>query len=232
MERIRITLRPGDRGLDVHARKRAIARALGGGRLARLEGRRQGETPAQAKRRRETFQRSYVGDVKLAQRLAGIPMSGVMGPELDEWLLEHGHFDALALELDRRYAEEWKREHETRLIEPRQGWTSLHPSLWTVYSVGRGRFGLTDLGTYNPASRLPGGGLSDHAVFPAMAIDFGIDPDTGWNHLMGRAFVLWAVGRPEVEYAILGDRIYFGRFSWHRYTAGGHMNHVHVSGNR
>jgi hypothetical protein len=98
--------------------------------------------------------------------------------------------------------------------------------------VGRHRFGLTDLGTYNPASRLPSGAPSDHAVHPAMAFDLGITPATGWANLKARAYVLWAAHQGEVEYVILGDRIYFGATSWRRYTAGGHLNHVHVSGRR
>lgn len=116
------------------------------------------------------------------------------------------------------------------LIKPNQGWSSLHKSLWEAYSNGRRR-GLTDLGTYNPDSRLPSGAPSDHAVLPAYAFDLGIEPDTGWANLKARAYAIWTAGRPEVEYTILGNRIWRGRFKvWGTYYSGGHLNHVHVSG--
>lgn len=118
------------------------------------------------------------------------------------------------------------------LIAPNQGFASLHRSMWRVYSEGRRR-GFTDLGTWNPASRLPSGRPSDHSVYPAYAIDFGIDPDTGWNNLKARMFAIWLVKQPEVEYVILGDRIWTSwRQFWGRYRSGGHMNHIHVSGVR
>lgn len=225
---VRRIVRPGMRGLDVHAAKRAIARLLQDGRLTRLEGRRKGETEEQAERRRETFQPSYVADVKLAQLRAGLPMSGVIGPELEKFLHANGFYDARALELERRYADSLK----PKLVRPRQGWSSLHRSLWEVYSVGRSApYSFSDLGTYNPASRLPSGRPSDHSVHPAVAFDLGIDPDLGWAHELGREYVLRVAREPEVEYVILGDRIVFGR-TIRRYSAGGHLNHIHVSGVR
>jgi hypothetical protein len=120
------------------------------------------------------------------------------------------------------------------LIGPNQGFDSLHRSLHQAFSEGR-RSGFSDLGTYNPDSNLPSGAPSDHAVYPAMAFDLGIEPDTGWKNLPARQFFYSMMGRPEVEYVILGDRI------WSRprasegirpYTSGGHWNHIHVSGNR
>jgi hypothetical protein len=89
--------------------------------------------------------------------------------------------------------------------------------------------GLSDLGTYNPASTLPGGGKSDHAHYPARAFDLGIEPDTGWNNLTARAFFNQMVDHPAVEYVILGDKIWSRSRGLHEYTAGGHLNHLHVS---
>jgi hypothetical protein len=116
-----------------------------------------------------------------------------------------------------------------KLIEPKQGFDSLHPSLRDAYSLGRS-MGLSDLGTFNPDSTLPGGGKSDHAFFPAWAFDLGIEPDTGFANPTGRAFFELMVDRPEVEYVILGDQIWSKSKGLHKYTAGGHLNHVHVSG--
>jgi hypothetical protein len=120
------------------------------------------------------------------------------------------------------------------LVEPNQGYASLHQSLWVPYSRGR-QAGMSDLGTHNPDSNLPSGAPSDHAVYPAMAFDLGIDPDTGWQNDVARTYFYSMMGDPAVEYLILGTKI------WSRprasegirtYTGGGHENHVHVSGNR
>lgn len=114
-------------------------------------------------------------------------------------------------------------------IEPRQGWNSLDPSLRSAFSLGRS-MGLSDLGTYNPASRLPGGGVSDHARSPALAFDLGFTPAIGFAHPIARVFFEAMAGRPEVGYVILGDVIWSRERGRYRYTAGGHNNHVHVSG--
>lgn len=119
-------------------------------------------------------------------------------------------------------------------IEPVQGFKSLHESLWEAYSLGR-RMGLSDLGTYNPASTLPSGGPSDHSVYPARAFDLGIDPDTGWANEIGRAFFMAMVDRPEISYVILGDRIWSAARASEGirpYGYGGHEGHVHTSGRR
>ena len=119
-----------------------------------------------------------------------------------------------------------------KLVEPDQGWSSLDKSLWEPFSICR-LGGLSDLGTYNPASKLPSGAPSDHAVYPAFAFDCGIDPDTGWNNLKARALAVRVVAFPAVEYVILGNRIWSDwRKAWGAYYSGGHMNHMHVSGQR
>lgn len=212
------TLRIGMVGKDVEAHKRGAARALCGGRLAVLM--------AQLPLVRRTFGPFFQVTVKQVQKLAAIPQTGVIGPATHDVLLDH--MDAKALALLAEYAESVR----PKLIEPNQGFGSLRQSLWEAFSIGR-RLGLSDLGTFNPASTLPSGGPSDHAVYPAAAFDLGIDPDTGWDNETARGYVVGIVGRPEIEYVILGSRIWTndGR-GWHAYTGGGHFNHVHVSGRR
>lgn len=145
-------------------------------------------------------------------------------------------FDAVSLDLLQQAAElprpaEPTKPEPGQLIEPNQGFDSLHPSLHEAYSLGR-TMGLSDLGTHNPASTLPGGGKSDHAFFPAWAFDLGVEPDTGFANPVGRAFFEEMVERPGVGYVILGDKIWSRSRGLHAYTAGGHLNHVHVSGIR
>jgi len=145
-------------------------------------------------------------------------------------------FDSVCLDLLHQAAElpapgELPTLKPGHLIEPKQGFDSLHPSLHEAYSLGR-TMGLSDLGTYNPASTLPGGGKSDHAFFPAWAFDLGIEPDTGFANPVARAFFEAMVDRPDVEYVILGDKIWSRSRGLHAYTAGGHLNHVHLSGIR
>lgn len=150
------------------------------------------------------------------------------------------HFDQAALDALWAYFDaygRWKyRRYQppAKLVEPVQGFDSLHRSLWTAYSMCRNAgVQFTDLGTYNPASRLPSGAPSDHAVHPAFAFDIGIEPDTGWNNLKARALAVRVVKLPEVEYVILGSRIWTDwRKVWGAYYGGGHLNHIHVSGDR
>lgn len=170
------------------------------------------------------------GKTKLAKRCAtsaGLPAYGVGGPALETALRDAGAFDAKANQLLDEYAESVK----PKLVEPTQGFESLHQSLWQAYTIGR-NMGLDDLGTFNPDSRLPSGKPSDHAVYPAYAFDLGFDPDIGQAHPAAHAFYEKMKGRPEVEYVILGNRIYVRGQGERPYTAGGHFNHVHVSGNR
>lgn len=171
------------------------------------------------------------GKTRLAKRCAakaGLPQYGVMGPGLERALRDAGAFDLKANQLLDQYAD----SVQPKLVAPLQGFDSLTRSLWQAYTLGRNA-GLTDLGTHNPASTLPGGGPSDHSVYPAYAFDLGFSPQTGWANLQARAVALKLAGRPEVEYVILGDRIWTddGR-GWHAYTAGNHANHIHCSGHR
>jgi len=112
------------------------------------------------------------------------------------------------------------------LIKPRQGFGSLRSDGHAAYALGR-RLGLSDLGTYNPASTLPGGGKSDHAYSPARAFDLGLTK-TGTRE-RARWFFRRMIDRTEVEYVIFEDKIWSRTQGLHAYTAGGHATHVHVS---
>lgn len=113
------------------------------------------------------------------------------------------------------------------MVEPNQGWNSLSKYLWDEYSLGRSKYGLSDLGTYNPASRLPSGGPSDHAHYPADAFDLGFSPYPNKN---AYEFFKEMEGDPEIEYVIYGSLIWSRSRGLHKYSYGGHYNHVHTSG--
>jgi hypothetical protein len=163
----------------------------------------------------------FLTKVKRFQKDNGVSQSGVIGPIT--WGKLEPYLDSRAKDL--------LTPSVVKLVEPKQGFSSLDKSLWQAYSIGR-NMGLTDLGTYNPASTLPGGGPSDHSVFPAFAFDLGFSPQTGYGNFTARKFFLAMVGRKEVEYVILGNKIWSKSRGLHDYTAGNHDNHVHVSGVR
>jgi hypothetical protein len=181
----------------------------------------------QTQERRRTWNTQHQDWLKKYERKLGEPFSvdGVYGRGVHEEL--EPHFDSLAAKL----MADW-RPPPPPLIEPEQGFHRLHESLWDIYSVGR-RMDLFDLGCWNPRSTLPSGAKSDHAVYPAFAFDLGFDPDIGFEHDIARAFFYIALKRVAVEYVILGNRIGFRRTGTVQfYGSGGHLNHVHVSGNR
>lgn len=220
------TLRVGSVGKDVEAVKRAVYRFL-------HQGGPWDSFVRSAPAVRRTFGPFFRISVKSAQARLGLPQTGVVGPDTFRALRAARAFDLRADSLLDQYAAA-RKPAAPRLVKPRQGFESLDRSLWEAYSAGR-RMGLADLGTYNPQSRLPGGGPSDHAVYPALAFDLGFAPATGYAHPTARAFFRQMMLRPEVGYVILGDRI------WSRerasegirpYTSGGHESHVHVSGVR
>jgi len=199
-------------GKDIEAWMRDVHRVLGVGSLT---------TFAQ---RPTVFRRSF-GPVKkrqvaAAQRKLAMEVSGVIGPGTQSVLTPY--LDGYARGL-------LKAAPPVKLVAPTQGFGSLDRRLWDAYSFGR-NLGLSDLGTYNPASTLPGGGRSDHAYLPARAFDLGVEPDTGYYNRPGREFFDEMIGRPEVEYVILGDRIWSRSRGLRPYTSGGHANHAHVSG--
>ena len=128
----------------------------------------------------------------------------------------------------------YRRKHK-KLVEPRQGWSSLHSSLHLAYSLGRVR-GFTDLGTY---VNKPGDHGWDDKRRMAMAFDLGREDRflfKGWGYLKARKLALMYVKyhKPlNIEYVILGRRIWSrSRPYWHPLTTGdtSHDFHVHVSG--
>lgn len=181
----------------------------------------------QTNERRETWNEQKRDWLKKYETHLGDPFSvdGIYGRAVHEKL--EPHFDELASKMMLTW-----RPPPPPLVEPKQGWHTLHNSLYQIYSIGR-QMGMFDLGTYNPASDLPSGNPSDHSVYPAYAFDLGIDPDIGYDHDVGRAYFSICMKRPEVEYVILGTRIGQRRTGLINYYGyGGHSNHVHVSGNR
>jgi hypothetical protein len=216
------TLKLGSYGKDVEACKRAVHRFLQTHELDKLE--------AQPVTVRRTYGPFFRTLVKQAQKQGGILQTGSIGARTERVLRDARAFDALADHLLDQYQRE-QAPPVIELVQPTQGFASLHRSLWELYSIGR-HAGLSDLGTFNGASRLPSGRPSDHAVYPAYAFDLGFTPHTGYEHPTARAFFKTCCERPEVEYCILGDHIWSRAQGLHTYTAGGHANHVHVSGNR
>ena len=208
------TLKLGMRGTDVEAAKRGIYRYLGTGELTKFA-----KQPEAVRRFYGPF---FVQHVKNAQKKLKIDQSGVFGPVTANKI--EAYLDAYSKSLLLP-----KEEPKPKLVVPAQGFGSLNRSLWDAYSLGRS-MGLFDLGTYNPASRLPSGRLSDHALFPANAFDLGINPDIGFSHPVGQKFFKEMIGRPEIGYVILGNRIWSRRSGLGFYNYGGHENHVHVSG--
>lgn len=176
--------------------------------------------------------------VATVQRFNDItPATGNMGQATLDALWQYA--DSYAKWVYRTWSAPKPKPLPSELIEPYQGWASLHPSLHEAYSLGR-HMGLGDgpglaSGTYNPSSTLPSGSPSDHSVYPARAFDLDIGPDTGWQNEPARAYFYALLGRPEISYQILGDRI-FSRARASEgvrlYTSGGHANHIHVSGHR
>lgn len=173
-----------------------------------------------------TFGPGMLALVKRTQASLDIPQTGVVGPETFRALRETGSIDRYGDYLLAEYA----KQHPV-IVEPAQGYRSLHKSLWPIYSTGR-EMGLSDLGTYNPNSKLPSGAPSDHAVWPAYAFDLGVEPDTGWSNAVGREFFMAATKDRNVEYVILGDRIWLRGIGVRAFHGGGHLNHCHVSGLR
>lgn len=221
MNKIIRTLRTGHRGKDVEACKRAVYRYLDDGdawaKLAKA-----------STLSRRTFGVFFRTHVNRAHKKAGLAQSGVIGPRLETVMRGAGAFDRRADSLLAEYAME-------KLVAPYQGFASLDRSLWGPYSLGR-NWGLGDgpglaSGTYNPAATLPGGGKSDHAVYPSMAFDLDIGPDTGWRNLRAREVFNVLKDHPAVEYVILGNRIAIDG-QVREYTAGAHENHLHASGVR
>lgn len=124
----------------------------------------------------------------------------------------------------------YKKKHG-KLVEPNQGFSSLHHSLWLAYSMGRKR-GFTDLGTY---ANKPN---SDHNKWPSLAFDLGRNNrffNLGWDYIVARKLAKLYVEHHEalhINYVILGKKIWSREYPyWHPFKRDtSHMWHMHVSG--
>lgn len=205
------------RGTDIDGHARAMHRYLRDSQLYNYE------------LQPDIMRRTYgIGKRTLAKKCAekaGLPQYGVVGPALYAAMRDAGAYDQIAEARVQAYADSLAPKPVVLPV------ASLHSSLWTAYSDALTTKGLFSLGTYNPASKLPSGLPSDHAVYPAYAFDIGFDPDTGWANPVARAYAERTAKRLEVEYVILGNKIHIDG-AWKTYTGGGHLDHVHVSGRR
>lgn len=129
----------------------------------------------------------------------------------------------------------YRKKHK-RLVEPVQGFDSLHDSLWLAYSMGRKR-GFTDLGTY-VNKPLDHGGKPSRRGPPAWAFDLGRKDRfmfKGWDYLKARSLVRLYVKEHKalnIEYVILGHKIWSRGQGWRYFpdSGGSHSFHIHVSG--
>ena len=222
------TLTVGSYGMDVDGVKRTVYRALdkadGGTRLK--------THMAKPLTVRRTFGLFFRGDVNTLKAQDGWSTSGKVEPAFFNHCAKAGYPDALAIDLLNQYADEHKPPPPApKYVEPKQGFQSLNRALWDEFTTGR-NMGLTDLGTYNPASRLPSGLPSDHAVYPAVAFDLGFTPQIGYEHPVARKFFHLMAGAEGIHYVICGTKIWSTEKGLHSYTSGGHEGHVHVSGHR
>lgn len=122
-----------------------------------------------------------------------------------------------------------------RLVEPRQGWGSLHRSMHLAYSIGRKR-GFTDLGTYVDKP-LDHGWDDVHRM--ARAFDLGrrlpVFWRTKWGQRSAWAYCNLLVKEHQalgIDYVIFRDKIWSRRHPYWRYYGPdkSHFWHIHVSG--
>ena len=138
----------------------------------------------------------------------------------------------MALPTRKELARAYTKKHG-KLIEPTQGFGSLHQSLWLAYSIGRVR-GYTDLGTY---VNKPGDHGWDDLHRRAMAFDLGRKDrflNKGFGYLKAQ-HLFWFYVRNhaalDIEYVILGMKIWSRERGFHLYGGdNSHMFHMHVSG--
>lgn len=216
------TLKLGSKGKDVDGAARAMHRYLGVGSL-------------KAHAAKPESVRRYFGPGKAALTVRARRKAGfaTWKPWVDQkfwaFLVKSGAPDALAIDLMNAYRDALP-PPKPKLVEPRQGFGSLHRSLWEAYSIARAEPWATDLGTFNGASRLPSGRPSDHAVYPAMAFDIGGFSGGSQNP---KALALFHKLRvlPEVEYVLLG-RLIGTNDGTRPFYGGGHETHLHISGRR
>jgi hypothetical protein len=121
------------------------------------------------------------------------------------------------------------------LVEPRQGFGSLHSSMHLAYSMGRVR-GFTDLGTY-VNKPLDHGWDDVHRM--ARAFDLGREDGRFWRRQYGQ-LATWRYVRMltrnhkalGIDYVIYRDKIWSRAHpEWRHYGPDtSHFWHVHVSG--
>jgi len=207
------SLELGSVGKAVEAAKRAHARAVGGGAWRDFAA----ATPAV----RRVYGPFFVRLIKKFQKAEGIPVTGRVDPAT--WSRLAPHLDAKGKALLGAPAEPDTKKY----IQPYQGFGSLHAELWEAYTEGRMRGFLDGPGTASGTyANKPG----DHGYWPSWAFDLDIVVHTGQKNVKARAFFDWCVGKPWCNYVILGNRIWSRERGEHEYTAGGHENHIHVSG--
>lgn len=218
----------GSYGKDVDAFKRSVARGLdkldGGKRLkAHID------RPATVRRTMGPF---ALKDLNALRAKFGFAKTVKGDKVFWQYMVKKGFPDAWCFELMQQYLDAHKPAPPApKYVEPRQGFNSLDKRLWPLFTTGR-NMGLSDLGTYNRASRLPSGLPSDHAVYPAVAFDLGFSPQVGYGHPVARSFFHMMAGHPDCHYTILGNKIWSVEKGLHDYRDGGHEGHVHVSGYR
>lgn len=222
------TLAVSSYGKDVDGAKRSVYRALdkddGGQRLK--------THMSKSLSVRRTFGAFFRSDVNRLKAQDGWKPNGKVEPSFWTHMVKEGYPDARAVDLVDQYADEHKPAPPApKYVEPNQGFSSLDRRLWDEYTTGR-NMGLSDQGTYNPASRLPSGRHSDHSVYPASAFDLGFSPQIGYSHMTARKFFHLMAGAEGIHYVILGNQIWSRERGLHPYTSGGHEGHVHVSGTR
>lgn len=208
-------LEEGDTGPDVEAVGRALCRAK-----CFINIRIFNRAP---KKWRQNFGTRKVAALRKFEAKKALAKDGKYGSK--DHLRLARYFDGKAVDLMKSYKPPPPKPPPVPQIEPNQGWRSLVPSLWGEYSLARS-LGLSDLGTYNPASRLPSGARSDHAQYPAQAFDVGF-----WPYPNRAAFNFFneMAGDDDVDYVIYGSMIWSRSSGLHRYNYGGHYNHIHVS---
>lgn len=208
-------LEEGDTGSDVEAVGRALCRA-GCFINIRIFNR-------APKKWRQNFGTRKITALKKFEAKKALLKDAKYGPKDHLRLVRY--FDGKAVDLYKSYKPPPPKPKPPPQVEPNQGWSSLVASLWGEYSLARS-VGLSDLGTYNPSSRLPSGGRSEHAYWPARAFDVGFWP---YPSRPAYNFFLEMAGDDDVNYVIYGDLIWSRSRGLHRYSYGGHYNHVHVS---
>lgn len=130
------------------------------------------------------------------------------------------------------------RQKHGKLVEPVQGWDSLHSNLWLAYSsvIKRGYY---DVGTY--ANKPGDHSWGDRHSRPGTALAFDMRRQGwlgrfGWGFLNAKKTAQWLWDNHEalhINYVIVGRQLISREKPyWHPLTTGdtSHDWHIHVSG--